>query len=438
MSTPIFNNDITKIRIIFHSNLQSRYGKATWPIAAVICVYYTIVFISSYNYPIADDFYLVDFVTNITTSSDLTKSLALLYAQHNEHRIITTKLIFLLDYWSFGKLNFRHLIMIGNLFHLATFYIFIKHSPRQFDQRSYFAIFMACMIFQFGSAESMLWSMAAISNYLVLTLALFTLSLLSKDSLRYFALAIVFSILAVFTQGNGILIPFIAVIYLLSQKRYLNSLIMAVIAIMAVLAYFSDYQVPLQHANPLNSIHDIGKLLVFAVSFTGSAFGVGGSHYPVLTDLSLIPTLIVGGLIWCVTGYGFYKKTYYDGNIFIWFNLFIIISAIITGLSRLNFGLSLSMVSRYHINSNLALISTVVLALQLFPIKQYSKHALDHVFKMLAIFSAAYVVATLAFVAYFYFVVYVQIHSNGIIFPDKNQAIMILDRAKSNGVFAAQ
>jgi hypothetical protein len=418
-------------------NLKSDYGKVTCLIAIVICFYYTIIVLFSYNFPISDDLSLVEFVININTSLDLNKKLGLIYAQHNEHRITTTKIIYLLDYWLFDELNFRRLILIGNLFHLGTFYIFIKHEP-QIDQRFYLFIFTACMIFQFGSAESMFWSMAAISNYLVLMLALLTLSLLSKNILRYYILAIIFSVLTVFTQGNGILIPLIAVAYLISQNRYRDSLIMAMIALIAILTYFHEYRVPAAHSNPINAIHDLGKILVFAVSFTGSAFGVGGYNYPVLTNFSLITTLTVGALIWTITFYGFYKNIYSNGNIFIWFNLFVILTAIITGVSRINFGLSQSMVSRYHIYSNLAIISTVVLALQLLPIKQYSNHVLHQFFKILAIFSFSYLVVTLVFVPYFYFIVYSPIRSGEIIFPNKDQGLMILHKAKSSGVFSAQ
>lgn len=421
---------------MLNSNLQGNYWKTIWIITAIIGLYYTTVIIFSYNFPISDDFALLEFVTNIVTSSDLTRNLRLLYIQHNEHIIITTKLVYLLDYWLFDELNFNRLILIGNVFHLGTFYIFIKHSPKNFKQQHYLFIFSACMIFQFGSAESMLWSMAAISNYLVIMLALLTLSLLSTDDFIHYILAILMCVLAVFTQGNGILMPFIATLYLISQKRYRDSCIMTTIGLLIVFIYFKDYLVPDAHSNPLDALHNLGKILIFALSFTGSAFGVGGSHYPVLTTLSLIPTLTFGSLIWAITGYGFYKKIYFDGNIFIWFNIFVILTSIITAMSRINFGLSQSMVFRYHIYSNLAIISTAMLVLQLLPIKQYKDYVLERNFKFLAIFSAAYLVATFVLVPYFYFIVYSQIRHGGIIYPDKVQAEMILDNANRSGVFS--
>ena len=419
-----------------NSNSQGNYWKTTWLIAAIIGFYYITVIIFSYNFPISDDFALLEFVTNIVTSSDLTKSLGLLYTQHNEHIIITTKLVYLLDYWLFDEINFKRLILIGNIFHLGTFYIFIKHSPKNFKQQHYLFIFSACMIFQFGSAESMLWSMAAISNYLVIMLALLTLSLLSTDDFIHYILAILMCVLAVFTQGNGILIPFIATFYLISQKRYRDSFAMTIIGLLVVFIYFKDYLVPETHSNPLDTLHNLGKILIFALSFTGSAFGVGGGiQYPILTTLSLIPTLAVGSLIWTITGYGFYKKIYSNGNIFIWFNVFVVLTSIITAMSRINFGLSQSMVFRYHIYSNLAIISTAMLILQLLPIKQYKDYVLERNFKFLAIYSAAYLVATFVFVPYFYFIVYSQIRHGGIIYPDKEQALMILENAKKSDVF---
>lgn len=105
-------------------------------------------------------------------------------------------------------------------------------------------------------------------------------------------------------------------------------------------------------------------------------------------------------------------------------------------MTRINFGLSQSMVSRYHIYSNLAIISTVMLVLQLLPIKQYKDYVLERNFKFLAIFSAAYLVATFVLVPYFYFIIYSQIRHGGIIHPDKAQAEIILDNASRSGVFA--
>ncbi len=421
-------------------NLNIKFGsqKIIWP-AIILIFYYTIVILLSYNFPISDDFALLDFVNKIVNYSDINKSLELIYAQHNEHRIVTTKLVYLLDYWFFGEINFRRLALIGNLFHLGTFYIFIKHQPQKIDQKSHLAIFTACLIFQFGSAESIFWSMAAISNYLVLMTALLTLSLLSREPVIHYILAIVFGILAVFTHGNGILVPFIAVVYLMSQKRYYQSILMFFLSLMIIFIYFYEYQSPHGHSNPIDAIKDAGWILIYAISFTGSAFSAG-THpsSPLITGFSTFFTLTIGLCIWVITFYGFYRKIYRDGNIFIWFNFFIILTAIITGMSRINFGLWQATSSRYHIYSNLAIISTIMIVLQYLDSKKYDKHVIDWFCKILAIFSILYLTLTLIFVPYFYLIVYSPIRSGEIIFPNKEHALEILYKARINGVFSVQ
>ena len=417
------------------SKQHIRCEKLIWLTPLIIGCYYAVAVLFSVNFPISDDFSLLDFVTNVATSSDPTRDLQWLFAQHNEHRIATTRLVYLLDYWIFHTINFKRLILIGNLFQFATFYILIKQLPKKIENRSCILFIFACMFFQFSAAESMLWAMTAVSNYLILTLTALSLSLLSKNDSRYDILALLASTAGVFTQGNGLLIPPIGIAYLVSQKRYYSSLIMTAVTIVLLFMYFHGYQTPRPLANPLDAQRNIGMILIFAISFTGSALGLGGSHHPLLTHFSLVPTLILGSFIWVITAYSLYKKTYRDGNIYVWLNIFVILSAIITATSRINFGLSQSMVSRYHIYSTLAIASTTVLLAQLFELKHVGSRIIGRIYKTTALSSAAYFVASFSFALYFYLVVYAPARSGDLIFPDVAQAAMILDRAEANHIF---
>lgn len=409
-------------------------GSAGWLVVGIVVFYYAIVMLLAYNFPISDDFFFLDFVTNVVTSPDLHKSLQLLYAQHNEHRPVTTKLLYLVEYWLLGKIDFRYLILAGNLFQLATFCVVVKHAAREVEQRCYFAIFAACMIFQFGSAENMLWAMAATTNYAVLMFAVLTLSLLTNGGRGYYLPAISCAVLGVFTQGSGLLIPFIASAYLIAQRRGREGLVMALAAIGSAVAYFFEYQSP-AHANPLDALHDPFGILVFAISLTGSAFGAGGSHYPLLTAASLIPTLGLGAAIWALTGYGFYKKWHADGNIFIWLNVFVILTATVIALSRSHFGLAQSMVPRYHHYSAIAIVASVPLALRLLAARQLSSAVIDRLLKRTAALSVVYLAATLVFVGYFYLVVFAPIRSGEMIFSDPELGLRILEKANSSGIF---
>jgi hypothetical protein len=85
---------------------------------------------------------------------------------------------------------------------------------------------------------------------------------------------------------------------------------------------------------------------------------------------------------------------------------FVLLTALITAMSTIYFVVSQSIVSWYHIYSNFATISTVALALQMLPINRYGSHVLDRIYRMSVVASVVYLIATFAFVPYFYFVVF--------------------------------
>ena len=91
-----------------------------------IVLYYLTIFICSRNLPFGDDYYLLKFVNTIIKTSDYEKIINHLFSLHNEHRIVTTRLLFLLDYDLFGNINFIRINLLENLFQLITFFIYLN------------------------------------------------------------------------------------------------------------------------------------------------------------------------------------------------------------------------------------------------------------------------------------------------------------------------
>ncbi len=407
-------------------------GKSRLLIASIIIVYYSVVVIFTENFPISDDFVLVGFLNNFIGLNSFSEKMTLLFKLHNEHRIFLTRVIFLLYYKLFGTLNFTYLCLIGNLAIAGMFYVIIKQLPSELRKNSSIVVIITCMLFQYGSSESMLWAMASISNYYVLFFALLTMNFIAKNSVTNFVLALLFAVLATFTQGNGIVILVIGNLYLLSQRRYRYLCLWMFITGIVCFAYFYGYQSPQHHSDPFAFFANAGKAVIFMLAFIGSAFGVGGSHYQVLTTIFLVPTIAIGIFVCATTLWLFYKKRYQDGNIFIWINLFIILTAFLTALSRLNFGLSQALVPKYHINSNLILISTFLMILQSFSLKEFK---LNKHLKTISLFCVVYVILSFPMVCYFSFIAYGPVREGGIIYPVKSQAVKILKDAEANGVF---
>lgn len=404
-------------------------------IFSIIFVYYLVALLFTVNFPISDDYALIDFINNWIKTNSFSEKVALLFEPHNEHIIFTTKLIFLLYYKILGPLNFIHLSFIGNLTILGIFYIIKSQLPQSFNKRTLIIIMITSILFQYGSAESMLWAMAAISNYSVLLYVLITLVLLRREDIRSFILAVIFATLAAYTQGNGLVIFIIGVLYLLSQRRYLFLVFWVFIAIGVYSAYFQGFTIVENHSNPFNYLANLGTIVLYAFAFLGSAFGIGGSHYPILSTVFLVPTIIIGASLVLITIFFFYKKTYKDGNIFIWINLFIIITSFLTALSRNNFGLSQALVSRYHINSSLIIISTIILLVQYFEANKIKNPFPKIKIRLITYFFVIYSLSTFPMILYFSYKVYRPIQKGEIIFPRKPEALNILKNAERNNVF---
>lgn len=405
-------------------------------IEAIICIYFLTIPLFTVNFPISDDFSLLDFLNKFIQADNFREEIQLIFKQHNEHRIVTVKLVFLIYYKLFGTINFIHLAFFGNSAILGIYFALIRQIPVGTDPNRRLALIVACLLFQYGSAESMIWAMASIQNYSALFFTILTMVWLKKDILVYFILAMLFAVLATFTQGNGIIILIIGSLYIFSQKRYHYLTIWIFVTIVAVYFYFNGYQAPVNHSDPFQFYTQIGRISLFMLAFLGSAFGLGGSSYPLLTNFFLVPTVVIGLWVCLTTLFFFYQKKYRDGNILIWVNLFIILTSFTTAVSRVNFGLSQALVSRYHVNSGVVIASTILLCHQYVNFQATTKGAiLKYCSKLLMILFLSYTIFTFPMIYYFSFKIYEPIKNGGIIFPIKEEAMDILKQARSNGIY---
>jgi hypothetical protein len=405
-------------------------------IEAVICIYFLTIPLFTVNFPISDDFALLNFMNKFIQADNFKEEIRLIFMQHNEHRIVTVKLVFLIYHKLFGTINFIHLAFFGNLAVLGIYFALIRQIPEGSDPNKRLALITACLLFQYGSAESMIWAMASIQNYSVLLFTILTMALLKKDILVYFILAMSSAVLATFTQGNGIIILIIGSFYMLSQKRYHHLTIWIFVTIAAAYFYFSGYQAPVNHSDPFQFYTQIGKIILFMLAFLGSAFGLSGSNYPLLNIFFLVPTAVIGLWVCLTTLFLFYQKKYRDGNILIWINLFIILTSFTAAVSRIDFGLPQALVSRYHVNSSIIIASTILLSHQYFNFQTTIKSAISNYrYKLLMILFVLYTTFTFPIIYYFAYKIYEPIKSGGILYPIKENAVDILKQARSNGVF---
>lgn len=405
----------------------------------LIAIYYTVVLSFSVNFPISDDFALIEFINEFISTNGFYQKLMLFWNQHNEHRIVTTKIVFLAYYEIFGTLNFTHLCLIGNLAILAIYVLLWQQLYNDMNNKAtpLLMIFITCMLFQYGSGESMIWAMASISNYYVLFFTLLSLAFLKENKGPHFILAVIFAVLSSCTQGNGLAALIAGALYLFSQKRYRLFMYWLLTTLVVFFFYFSNYTTPTHHSDPLYFYSQILKITLFTFAFIGSAFGMGASHYPVLTKIFLLLSILIGLYLSIITLYFIYRKKYKDGNIFIWFNIFIMITAFLTAVSRINFGLTQAMASRYHINSSLMVISTTIIIIESLEWKN-TDFKVSHVPLRILVFSLLFYTAiTFPIVFYISNKTYEPAKRGEIVSPIRSKAVEILKKADTTGVFKA-
>ncbi|QJW92362.1 hypothetical protein HNV11_15230 [Spirosoma taeanense] len=126
-----------------------------------------------------------------------------LFRQHNEHRIVYDRLITFLDYHLFGKLNFRHLMLVGNLSLVGLLAIFMV-ILRRHGQPLLATVPVALLLFNLSQWENMFWGMAALQNFSVVLWVLAALYFLSFTD--WWILALASGVLATLTSGNGLLV----------------------------------------------------------------------------------------------------------------------------------------------------------------------------------------------------------------------------------------
>jgi len=235
-----------------------------------IGVYFGVWDFYALNIPKWDDHALKAFIVEYSSAGSWQEKFKAIFKQHNEHRIALDRVFTWLDFSLFGKLNYRHLMMIGNLLLLGViplWYVLLKN-----NKKPLFALVPVPFIWlTLAFWENMYWGMAAIQNFGVITLAIWTIYLAVNPKPVYFALAILMGALTISTSAIGILIlPICAVLLFLSGDRK-RSVILGIASAVGIFAYFWTYKQPDTNPESKASLFQLAKgYMAFLGSFAES------------------------------------------------------------------------------------------------------------------------------------------------------------------------
>jgi hypothetical protein len=225
----------------------------------------------TYNIPKLDDYdAILKFLNNFTQADFITR-LQLLFAQHNEHRIVTSRIVYLLEYYLTGDVDFKSIIYIGNLQLIPIFIILIYFITRFVKSMWVIPAFIASLcLFDLAGYDNSGFAMGSMQNYGVVMYFLFSLYFYHTKGKHNIWLAPLLQILCTFSSGNGMIGSMViaASVMFTNDKRL--KIISAITFVVFSGLYFIGYS---GSDDPNNKISGIAQIIPFYLVELGAHFG---------------------------------------------------------------------------------------------------------------------------------------------------------------------
>ena len=280
-----------------------------------------------------------------------------LWAQHNEHRVLFYRLLFLADVsWLSGRhwIEFAA-ILAAQGFSLALLAGMLRGIGRLRGSlwRASFGLAAFCL-FCLSQRENFDWAfqISFLLPNLFLILALTGLlrsqsAAASAGRWGYLGLAIVAAAAATYANGNGVIVwPVLILAAILLRARPSMAALLALAGGLLLVAYLHGYVSPSYHASPLLSLHHPVSLLVYVGRYFGVkvARGTAGTTAGAVTGLG---SLLVGfALALRLARRGELQRPLPAALLALM--VFPVSTAFLTSLGRMNFGVDQAAASRYQ------------------------------------------------------------------------------------------
>jgi hypothetical protein len=215
-----------------------------------------------------------------------------LVAQHNEHRILFPRLIFMADRVFAQESNLINyaanvaiqLATAGLILHLARL-----SGLRDLAGRVWAAGMGLALLLWAGQYENFLWGFQVqFFGVLLAAAAAFSVLALRRPGAVTVALTIAIETVAVYTLSSGMLVPFLAIglALLLGRSRW-AIISLTVAALLLLGSYLLGYTTPSIHSDPLDAYRHLPGILSYVVVELGG---------PVSQALYSTPRLVVAGV----------------------------------------------------------------------------------------------------------------------------------------------
>jgi hypothetical protein len=356
------DTNIAKINHGFFGFATSRQKTVLFLLIAFLPVLFYLYIISTYtvNIPSSDDYDMLTFFEQFRNQPNIWEKIKLLFVQHSEHRIVFNRVVLLLSYYLTGSINFKWLIIMGNISLLLLIPLFYK-ALRVNNHTIYYFLPVPFLLVHLQYYENATWALASLQNFSVILFSYLSLYYLCLHGWWYFVLAAILAAIATFTSGSGLFTFLPGIFLLIIQKQYKRKLPVWIIVFLAcALLYFYDYRSIGEQPGMVTSLVKYPhKIVIYFVSFLGSALHLSGNFGYYIA--------IAAGFAFCAFFLYLFRIGYYQKNPFIFsLMLLVLITAAAAAVSRYGSGVQQALLSRYKIHSSILLVLSYVAILDVY------------------------------------------------------------------------
>ena len=211
-----------------------------------------------------------------------------MFAVSNEHRMVTSRLMFAASYWLTGTVDFAVIGWIGNasIIALCGLLVWFVETPAR---RLRLGFVLAMLLFQLEHYENFLWSGSSIDHFQVVLLAGAAVIGLAANSRTGLLLGALCATLATFTLAHGIVVWPIGALMLARTRRWPHLGIWGGVAAGAAAGFFAGFHLNTSQRFADPSIAGAWLIARYWLSTLGSV--------PALGQAALAPWLGAGLLI---------------------------------------------------------------------------------------------------------------------------------------------
>lgn len=253
-------------------------------------IYFFLFFYTQQNapfWPWSDEIYLLDVLQRSLDAPHWWQKTQLLFARHNEHRILTTRLLAALSHATTGQVHYGFLAFCGNLSLLGVGVVLYRVFQKYALSLSYF-LPIPFLLFPLSHFDNTFFGLAGPENFGVIFWAFWFHWLLATSQPRSWAFFLSLSVafMACFSNGNGLVVLVSGTAILAIQGRFRDWLWLFVFGCFCAFVHLSNYAFP---AHPVR--FSIWFKLEAGFAFLGSLINVSpderGFHLAALMGLIL-------------------------------------------------------------------------------------------------------------------------------------------------------